>query len=577
MENPFQLKDAVKGCTVDQDKLFAPEETVKRFKDKIRSLDLDILDQSKRIDNGRLDIPVYFSVCGKDAFAATGTKKQMGKGATPIQAEASAVMELGERFSLFSFKKDTENFTVDTYRNLDGRALDFAHIAKSVHDTSEDLDVAREIFSDLPLMWTAGYNLTRGEKVQVPFDWFYSINEFNGGCAGNCNEEALVQGISEIVERHVCALISHDRITVPGIDPDSPTDPLVREMIQKYRNAGIELFISDFTLDMGIPTVGVLAYDPSTFPESSEIVWTAGTAPDPEKALSRALTEVAQLAGDFNTGSNYVASGLPKFQTLEEAAYITSAPAVKPLSDLPDISHDNIRVEVEKALSALETRGIEVLVIDTIHEELSIPAFYTIVPGAHFRETAHGRSVAMFSAKHIAENNPPEIAATLLSDMDGKLPGKYYVKFYRGLSILEAGDPAAALALFEAALELSPFPQDIPSIYSYMGVCLKDMGNYEEALTRLSKGIALDNEREDIYNLMGFCNFMLKNHGAAIECFQSVLKLNPSSAIDYANIASNYRDMGEAAKAISYYTMALEMDPGIDFARTNLEKLLNLS
>ena len=37
--------------------------------------------------------------------------------------------------------------------------------------------------------------------------------------------------------------------------------------------------------------------------------------------VSRALTEVAQLAGDFNSGANYVASGLPKFTTLEEAAH----------------------------------------------------------------------------------------------------------------------------------------------------------------------------------------------------------------------------------------------------------------
>lgn len=124
------------------------------------------------------------------------------------------------------------------------------------------------------------------------------------------------------------------------------------------------------------------------------------------------------------------------------------------------------------------------------------------------------------------------------------------------------------------ALDLNPDPQDAPSIYSYMGVCLKDMGDYREALAVLKKGEALDRERTDIYNLMGFCWFMLKEHEEAIACFQKVIALNPSSAIDYANIASNYRDLGDRENAIAYYRMALDIDPGIEFARTNLEKLL---
>jgi len=55
---------------------------------------------------------------------------------------------------------------------------------------------------------------------------------------------------------------------------------------------------------------------------------------------------------------------------------------------------------------------------------------------------------------------------------------------------------------------------------------------------------------------MGFCNFKLKKYEEAIRCFRRVIELNPGSAIDYANIASNYRDMGNREKAIQYYSMA---------------------
>jgi ribosomal protein S12 methylthiotransferase accessory factor len=134
-------------------------------------------------------------------------------------------------------------------------------------------------------------------------------------------------------------------------------------------------------------------------------------------------------------------------------------------------------------------------------------------------------------------------------------------------------EPQKALSSFHRALELDPAPEDIPSIYSYMGVCLKELQEYREALKILDKGIAVDPERTDIYNLMGFCHFKLKEHEAAIKCFKNILKLNPSSAIDYANIASNYRDMGNYDKAVSYYKIALELDPSIEFARQNLNNL----
>jgi len=452
--------------------------------------------------------------------------------------------------------------------------ISFEQIALSVHDGSDDLDVALDIFAELPLQWTRAFNLTTGKPLWMPFDWFFAINEFNGPSAGNCREEALSQGICEIVERHVSSLISRQRISAPGIDPDSATDALVVDMIDRYRKAGIEFYLTDFTMEMGIPSVGILAWDPSTFPGKSEIVWTAGTTPNPQKALSRALTEVAQLAGDFNSGSNYVASGLPKFGSPEEAAFIMQPPRTVPISALPDISHDNIRVEVENCIAALSRQKLEVIVVDTMHAGLQVPAFYTIVPGAHFRERSAGTSVGMFASKLIYTRNDPETAVRLLTAAAEKLPEAYYVQFYLGSAHLDREDPQQALSFFRKALEREPVAQDAVSIYSYMGVCLKDLGNYTEALDVLRQGEKLDRERTDIYNLMGFCHFMQKEHEEAIRCFKRVLELDPSSAIDYANIASNYRDMGQADKAIEYYEMCLAIDPTIGFARDNLVKLL---
>ena len=86
---------------------------------------------------------------------------------------------------------------------------------------------------------------------------------------------------------------------------------------------------------------GALVMDPATFPAASEIVFTAGTASSPQKAAIRALTEIAQLGGDFETGSNYEASGLPKFTRPEQFAWLTSGPMVS-IHDLPSVADSDI-------------------------------------------------------------------------------------------------------------------------------------------------------------------------------------------------------------------------------------------
>jgi len=570
---PMQLNDAFKQYSHDQDKIITPEQTVERFKKRLVESDLKLLDDVVRIDNGRLNIPVYFSICGPEARAAIGNYKQMGKGATPAQSRASAVMELGERFSLFSFYRNNDNFVTGAEKEIGEPKMSLSQIARSVEDDSEDVAIASKFFTELPLRWTWAQNLTKGEVVMVPFNWFWTINEFNGSSAGNCNEEALCQGICEVVERHVSSLVSRHRIKTPRIDPASINDPVAIELIDKFLSAGVELYISDFTLDMGIPSIGAIAWDPSTFPKNSEIVWTAGTMPSASKALCRALTEVAQLAGDFNSGGNYVASGLPKFQDLASADYVINPGKSTPLNNLPELGDNNIKVEVERCMAALADRDMEVYVVDVRHPTLGIPAFYTIIPGTQFRERAAHSSMGMIVAKIITDTYTPERAADKLKQFDAALPDKYYLQFYQGQTYLNLGDHSKAIAFLEKALDLAPPDEDLASVYTYLGVCYKELGRFDTAEKVLAKGNRIDPERTDTLNLLGYCHFKMKNHEQAITCFRKLIDLDPSSAIDYANIASNYRAMGKKKKAIEYYQLALALDSSIEFAKEHLAQL----
>lgn len=574
---PIRPQDCFKSYTFDQDKVCPPTETVNRFKARLNEMNLDILREVRRIDTGRLDIPVYFSVCGKDAQETIGNKKQMGKGSTPEQSQASACMELAERFSFFSFKKNPANFIRDTYARLKAAGeplLGLEYLLLAVHDETTDLATFEQLIADLPMQWAWASNLTRREEVLVPFSWFYAINEFNGPSAGNTYEEAILQGVSEIVERHVCAVVTRERRQTPQIDPASLQDPVARELIEKFRRHHIELYLNDFTLDTGIPTVAALAIDRATFPAMSEIVYTAGTTPDPEKALIRAITEVAQLAGDFESKSNYVASGLPKPLSMEEMGYLTDPGRTVAIHELPNLSDNNMRVEIDNYLAALKRLNLEVLVINTMHPQLQVPAIYTIVPGAHFRERSMVKDAGLFVAKLVHEQIDDLVEqGRHFIRLREFLPTAYYLDFYLGKNLVAVGQPEQALKHFELALSLNPEAEDIPYIYSFMGECLKEMGRYEQALTKLYQGLTHDEERPDLHNLLGFCHFKLGDHAAAVGHFARAVELNPASAIDYANLGVNLRKLGRNDEAVPHLTIALELDPTLDFARAHLAEL----
>ena len=366
---------------------------------------------------------------------------------------------------------------------------------------------------------------------------------------------------------------SHESIPVPAIDLNTVKDPIAIELIEKFRANNIELYVNDFTLNTGIPTVAALAIDRSTFPRASEIVYTAGTTPNPEKSLIRAVTEVAQLAGDFNSQANYVASGLPKPQNMESVKYLTDPGASIKISEMADLTDDNIKVEIENCLAALKKIDLEVFIMEISHPALQIPAIYTIVPGAHFRERSRISDAGLFAAKLVAEQiDDPEQSSQRLMAMQEILPQAYYLEFYLGRNLMKMGLLEEASQHLNKALTLKPNKEDLPYIHSFLGDCLKDLGQYQKALDTLGKGLGHDERRPDIHNIMGVCHFKLAGYEQAIVHFHRAVELAPASAIDYANLGVNYRKIGQTEEAIRYFELALDLDPSIEFARNQLEE-----
>ncbi len=147
------------------------------------------------------------------------------------------------------------------------------------------------------------------------------------------------------------------------------------------------------------------------------------------------------------------------------------------------------------------------------------------------------------------------------------------VRFYQGVCDLAEGLVEPALEMFREALALGPVPEDLSRILFYIGNCLKELGQYDEAIIELEKAIGADPHDYMNHNLLGFCFFQVKKHEKAIEAFHKAIEINPDSAIDHASIGSNLRELGRLEDAIAMYTKALSLDPDLSFARENITKL----
>ena len=356
----------------------------------------------------------------------------MGKGASPEQAEASALMELIERYSFFSFFRNKENFKICSwsdarkkYKNL----IPESEILKSVQEDIS-LNKAKEILDLVLWKFCKAYSLAHEKTYLIPINWFKTLNEYNGSSAGNTFEESILQGACELVERHVCAIIDKRKLIVPTISKDSIKDITLKNLIKCFSNNNIKLWLKDFSFNMGIPTVGALAFDPSTFPQKSEIVFTAGTATSPTKAAIRAITEVAQLAGDFNSSNRYEPSGLRKISSFQETKWIREGKEIS-IFDLPDISDDDIYTELMNLTNELAKREYFLYSINITNPKLSVPANYNFIPGFFFRERSQFPSLGLFVGKILVEETDIEYAQKGINVLEDIYGNCYFIPFLK--------------------------------------------------------------------------------------------------------------------------------------------------
>ena len=275
----------------------------------------DTIDRIKKIlaDHGietqvrwnNTQVPFCYSVRVNVAGTTFGTN---GKGVTEEFALASGYGELMERLQLgYIFRHDQqkgENVAMDEGQSLTVSAAELMERNRKWYTMFAD-----ELQQNVGITMTAEallaqyadgqgrvevtpyYCVSTDQVEYIPTKLRKNVYATNGCAAGNTMEEAMVQAISEIVERNYKCRILRDQICVPDI-PDEVlrTFPIVWQIISFLRENGLKVNVKDCSLGTKFPVVCVCLIDTRTGKYHTHF----GAFPNLEIALQRTLTESFQ-------------------------------------------------------------------------------------------------------------------------------------------------------------------------------------------------------------------------------------------------------------------------------------------
>lgn len=286
-------KDYISGEESNRYKDEDPLITVNRIKNILNDLNLQIKEDYFQSGIDGL-YSCIISIKGTDIY-------QCGKGTSAKYALASGYAEFMERLQtgfLFPFKsKDEKLISGDELMIKGGNLLNecFSSIYKLpsfMIDTKTVIDKWDAAFNEGKTIVYPFINIETNEINYLPEFIYRGFEYTNGSCAGNTKEEALVQGISEIIERYAAKIIISKKLTPPTI-PDEVLRKNKRLflIIENIRNiTNDNLFVFDASLNEDLPVVGVCLVSK----KNKTIRLRFGCHPNFEIALERALAEMYQ-------------------------------------------------------------------------------------------------------------------------------------------------------------------------------------------------------------------------------------------------------------------------------------------
>jgi len=130
----------------------------------------------------------------------------------------------------------------------------------------------------------------KDDKVFFPVELLKNIYASNGLSAGNSRTEALVQGLSESIERGVKSHIIREGLSLPTISDSFLSKLGLLEIKNDIESFGYPVLVKDASLGGRFPVIAVLLLNQ----ESGTVLSSFGAHPNVAVAINRTLTELLQ-------------------------------------------------------------------------------------------------------------------------------------------------------------------------------------------------------------------------------------------------------------------------------------------
>jgi len=346
-----------------------------------------------------------------------------GKGRTDVQAKVGAICEAIERYSGV-FRGDEprqrarfvdldgaihpsdllgfSDLQYDTRNEWNSKNLSSYHIVPERFDESRALDwtTAWSLRDDAPRLVPTGYCYFGHPDIA---EHFFCASDANGNAAGNTLEEAILQGLLEIVERDAAAIWWYNRLRVPAVDLDAMNEPYVEILREHYRQLDRTLWLLDLTTDLGIPVFAGVSQRHGG--PTEDVLLGFGAHLDPRMAAMRALTELNQFLPAVcerreDGSTNYWLDDPDAIEWWMNAS-VADEDYVLPGAGLPEVDlarydgrvSEDLAADVRGCVDAIASAGHEVIVLDQTRPDLDLSVAKVMVPGLrHFwRRLGPGR------------------------------------------------------------------------------------------------------------------------------------------------------------------------------------------
>jgi ribosomal protein S12 methylthiotransferase accessory factor len=319
-----------------------------------------------------------------------------GKGRTAVQAQASALCEAIERASgvwqgdeatLHASRRELgdEAVSFDALQNFSaGQFAQRDRINAATQDRRRQVPLPFD--DEARIAWTPAWPLDGGPRRLVPLAYCFAetppeqgsafgLHNPNGCAAGNVVEEAVLQGLLELVERDATAIWWYQRIRRPALDLQLIDDPFVQALRTDYQATGWQVQVLDLTHDLRIPVYAAVAHHAETDRHAIGF----GCHLQGAIALSRALTELNQLLDNRTDAPPPWDRGL-----LPEAGFLQAQGLAR--HALPALSNGaDLREDIRLCCQHLARAGLAPLVVDKTRPDLGLSVVQVIVPGLrHF-------------------------------------------------------------------------------------------------------------------------------------------------------------------------------------------------